>query len=663
MLVEHEYRYPRRFTLISELVCGLAVGWTALNLIRAVVALLWLRWPVEPYILNRVSLLRSFATWVEETGPQNPTFISLFPPLGWLLLALVLALVVRNAFPAVRFSMRGMLVSFADDWVSIQWEGVRALRVTDAADGVRFVVLVQTDGSQLTSWHRIYSFLYRFGFSRGFLITSSMRDAEGLLREIMNEIARRQKLGEKLNISMEEGGRSPLFGLLLNPPGLFRRPSAQSQTPIFQPVTTAATMGNAAALTMPSMGGMTAAPSHKTTTTPQPATVPSPLSQDVISARYSPLVQAALNGITVLIVGCALWRYVADWMLFLVFAFPSLQESALFRNMEVVPLVSHWGLLLGTHLRLVLVAGVVLLLRHLFPAVAVDSVGLVFTALGRSHRLPWEQVRVVKATDVRDEQHVVLVEAEGTSLPWYYRIGPWLYDGGVGRGVLIWPLLRPFEPLMQRMALELTRRQQPDEPLRLRDDAPGWLLMLVVRPADALDRLVMLDEHDDDMPHTVETSQMLRAGGQMLWNAGAPAVLLLVYWITYRGFIFSPQVPFMLLIALIWGMTEWPLASFMASSLDQVMGAGNKGYRGLYLYPTAQLPRLLPLALGILLTLIGFPGLALLAWAGGIAWSGLLTAGLWAALYGWRGMPLLASSTMTIFFQILTLLGVLVLRG
>ncbi|MBV9789387.1 MAG: hypothetical protein JOZ51_14480 [Chloroflexi bacterium] len=652
MLIEHVYRYPRRITWPIELLCGLAIAWSALNLFRTALLLATNRWPLNPAIIKRAPQIGELLRWMERTGPSDPTRGDLTSALIVLLVLLLGTLLIRNAFPTVRFSVRGLLVWFGNDWVPVQWESIRAIRVTDNAEGNRFVVLVQTDDKQLTPWHRLYSFVYRFGFARGFLLTSSMQDGEGLLREMMDEIARRRKLGEKLDIELEDGQRSLLFGLLLSPSSFFRRPTPASDTPVFQPITATAGMA-APTLTMPGMGGAGYAPAQPTMTSPGEAA----------AADYPKLVHTILNTVTALIIGFALWRYLDAWITFLIFKFPSLRETALFSSREIQPLVSDWGLLIGAHIGLLLVAGALLLIRHLFPAVAVDGAGITFTALGRSHRLSWEQVRVVKATDVREGQHVVLVEAEEAGLPWYFRMGPWLYDGGVGRGALIWPTIQPFEPLMQRMALELTRRQQPDQPLKLRDDAPGWLLMMAVRPADALDRLVMQYQSDDDMPQALEVPALLRAGMIMLWNAAGPAALLLIYWMMYKGLLISAQVPLMLIIAVIWGMTEWPLAGFLASSLDQMVGIGNKGYQGLYMYPTAQLPRLLPLAVAILLTFMGFPNLALLVWFGGIVWSGILTAGLWEALYGWRGAALIGGSAMPVFFQLLTFLGVLVLRG
>lgn len=656
MLVEHVYRYPRRITWPIELLCTLLVGWAAVAVGRDVLLLVWQRWAADPFILKRIPQLADLVAWMSRTGTSQPSLTRLVPTLAILGGALLATLLVRSAFPAIRFSIRGLLIWFGNDWVPVQWEGLRALRVTDSPSGKRFVVLVQTDGKQLTPYHRVYSFLYRFGLKRGFLISSTLRDGEGLLREMMAEIERRRKLGDKLNVNLEDQGRSPLFSVFVNPTALLGRGNA-AKSPVFQPVATAATMGNAAVLTMPSMGGSSAGYAAPSAT---PA-VQAPLVGDSVQTRYPRAIELAFNSLSIVIVGFALWRYLDAWRIFLRYIFPSLERYPLFNVQAVV--ISPWGLLIGAHLGLVFVGAVLLMLRHLLPDVTVDSNGIVLSAMGKAHRLTWEQVKFVKATDVRDEQHVVLIEAEGKSLPWYFVMGSWLYDGGTGRGALIWPMIQPFEPLMQRMALELTRRQQPEQPVRLRDDAPGWLLMLALRPADALDRLVIMTENEADGPPSLEISAVLRSAMSMVWNGLGPAALLLTYWMMYKGLIFSLQVPVMLIFALLWGMAEWPLASLLASSLDQVVGAGNKGYRGLYLYPTAQLPRLLPLILAIILTLMGFPNLALVVWAAGIAWSGLLTAGLWESLYGWRGFPLLGGAFMTVFFQLLTFLGVLVLRG
>lgn len=661
MVEEQLHRYPRHITWPIEVLCAVLVGWRLIDVARTALLLLWRDHPLDSFVLERIPRLAELVAWLERTGPRQPTLSDLLTPLGWLGAALLVALVARNAFPPVRASLRGLLVWFGNDWVPVRWEGIRALRITDSPNGKRFVVLVQTDRRQLTPYHRLYSLLYRLGWRRGFLIGSAISDSERLVRGLLEEIERRRKLGEQLPVTIDDRSRSLLFGLLVDPLGLFGRRTATQ--PVFQPVTTVATISNAAAFTLPSMGG-TPAPAPAPTSAPAASRAePAPPAGEVIVAGYPRALRLGLNLLTALIVLFAAWRYLVAWGTFLIFTFPSLQEAPVFRAVEVQPLVSHWGLLIGAHLGLLLLAAVLTMVHTLFPDVVVDRQGLTFRVLGRDYRLTWEQISFVKATDVRDDRHVILVEAANGCLPWPFIIGSWLYDGGLGRGALIWPMISSFEPVMQRVALELTRRQQPDQPPRLRDDAPGWLLMLVARPAEALDRLVQGYEAEVDAPRDLDLRQILQAGLRMLWVAAGPAAVLLISWMMYKGIVLSLQVPLVLLLLLLWGLAEWPLAALLASSLDQMIGTGTKGHQGLYLYPLAQLTRLLPFGVAIVLLLMGFPSLSLLAWLAGIAWSGLLTAGLWEALYGWHGLPLLGASLITVFYQILTLIGVLVLRG
>lgn len=271
MLSEKVFRYPRRITWPLEVICGVIVGWGLLSLTRSLLLLLWQRWPLDAFILHRVPPLADMIAWMARTAPREPSLRGMVPPLLLVLAAMFVALIVRNMFPAVRFSVRGLLVWFADDWVPVPWESIRKLQITDVADGKRFAVLVQTDDQHLTAWHRMYSFAYRWGMKRSFVITSSIEDGEDLLREIMGEIARRGKLGEKLNIKIEEDAFSPLFGTLLSPTSMFRR--TKTGAPVFQPVATAATMGASAALTMPSMGGSTATVRTSPAPAPQVSTL------------------------------------------------------------------------------------------------------------------------------------------------------------------------------------------------------------------------------------------------------------------------------------------------------------------------------------------------------------------------------------------------------
>lgn len=624
MLAERLYTYPRHLTWPLELLSGLLAGFGIFSAGQAILDYWLTRHPLSPQLLKEIPALRAVAYWIMNYRSGTPTVQSVIGALAMLGLMLVLSILLRDALPAVRTSARGVLIRFGGDWLPVRWDGVQALRITENGD--KFVALVQIEPKRLTVWHRFWSFLYRFGWRRGFLVTSAMTHAEDLMRELADELQRRQKLGQS-TAEIDDKHRSPLFAPLLRAPKPER---AMTASPV------------AAALSQPAAAAT------------------------ATGITYSSAVSRGLFFCSTAIAGLAAWQYIHAWMTFLIFTFPSIRRISFFGTMDVPAVYSTWGLLIGAHVGLLLVAGVITLLYHLFPLVAADTTGLHITVLGKSRHVPWSAVKVVKATAVDEDRHVVLIEAAVTALPWWYRIGSWLYDHGASRGAIVWPMARGFETLMQRIALELSRQGNADEATgpRLRDDAPGWLLLLALKPAQALDRLVVVDEATDEeaAPDRIDRARAMRGMLPMLSLAAGPTLVLLAHWVLFRGMVFSFQIPATLLVGLIWGLAEWPLASMVAQSVDQMVGTGTKGYTGLYLYPTAQLPRLLPICLAMLLMLLGFSNLALVALALSIAWSCILTAGLWEALYGWHGVPLAAGAATTVGFQLLTLLGIVALR-
>ncbi len=61
--------------------------------------------------------------------------------------------------------------------------------------------------------------------------------------------------------------------------------------------------------------------------------------------------------------------------------------------------------------------------------------------------------------------------------------------------------------------------------------------------------------------------------------------------------------------------------------------------------------------------MLSVPSLPSLLWLAAIGWSFVLAAGLWGALYDWKGGQLLAGGLVPVAFQLLLLVGYLVVRG
>jgi hypothetical protein len=106
-------------------------------------------------------------------------------------------------------------------------------------------------------------------------------------------------------------------------------------------------------------------------------------------------------------------------------------------------------------------------------------------------------------------------------------------------------------------------------------------------------------------------------------------------------------------------MLEWPLVALVSVLLDEQTGGGEEGYRALAVYPRSQLPRALPLLAAVIMQIVGLPVLPVLAWVGAIAWAFWLAAGLFEALYEWRGSQAVLGGLLPVIWQLLLLIGFL----
>ncbi|HEX9370425.1 MAG TPA: hypothetical protein VF897_05440, partial [Roseiflexaceae bacterium] len=203
MVAEQIHRYPRWITWLIELLSFLAVGAALLRFSRDLLMLLWGTLGIDtslfarvPYLPEAVQTLSSGAALPRSEVGGSKTLALLMslnlllPALGWLALALLLTLLLRNSLPTIRTSPRGMLVEFAGGWLPIPWETVRAIKVTEDLAAERFVLLAETDHRQLTGWHRFYSLFYRFSFRRSFLIISAIGDFQNLIKTLLSETDR-----------------------------------------------------------------------------------------------------------------------------------------------------------------------------------------------------------------------------------------------------------------------------------------------------------------------------------------------------------------------------------------------------------------------------------------------------------------------------------------
>ena len=623
---ERYHRYPKPLTASVAWLSALVVAVAMINLGATLLHGLWDVFDPDETVRNRFSFLSLIVGWVQSLARPDVTTVSemlpiLLGPLIWAAVALLVALVLRNAFPAVRTSSVGLLVEFAGGWLPLCWEDLRDLKVTQDTAGERFVLIAETDRHRLTTWHRLYSFCYGFSGRRGFFITSNISEFEDLLTTMLAQSERTARAIEgAVAIRLREDAPSLLFRLLLSPSALFSRTASASNEQAVAPVS-------------------------------QPVDGP-------VRAIYPARISVILAALTAVLVLSFLVNYLGAWSQFLALTFPALRSQWPFSMSLTNPAPAPWWLLTVAHLRLLVAVPGILWLRDLLPGLQSREDGLAVrgSLLGRWHLVPWQQVRAFKATEISEVSQVLLLQSP--RLPSLRRLSSMLYDGSAMPGVIITSAMSNFPDLLSHTVNHIAPLEQEGQPPILQQEARSWLAALAFQRQTAFEALVSEAREDLDTKDFA-VRRWLADAGPFVLIALLPALLVLA-----NGLLGQHPPTLGLLGAFLgfWicGLIEWPLVSLLSFLLDKNTGGGEEGYRAVGLYPHSQLPRLLPLLLALLFQVVGLPILPLLAWGAAIAWAYWLTANLVTTLYEWQGSQTILGGLFPVFWQLLLLIGFLV---
>lgn len=646
MRIEERYhRYPRLITAAIAWLSALLVVLAMVNLGATLLRGLWGIYGRDDTWLATFPWLRPVVLWIASgAGAPVKSLWELAPlllaPLIWAALALFVALMLRNAFPAIRTGQQGMLVEFAGSWLPVPWEDLAALKVTSDLAGERFVVLVETSPRHLTAWHRLYSLLYRFGWQPGFYITSNITEFETLMKTILDENRRVARAIEGVQeVRLQEEARSPLFQLLLGPGAFFSR--------------TDAVAGEQA---------------------PPPGAP--------VRGVYPFRVTAILTTVVALFVAGAVWSYLGYWVRFLALMLPAVRNLPPFRwtygdagyvelynayRTRAVPLFgvegrpdlpAPWWVLVAAHLMLLIAIPLILWLLGFLPDLESRDEGLlIHNRLRRRWQLvPWSRVLAFKATEVSEQSSVLLLQVRGGP---GNRLTSLLYDGTLAPGTLITSAIGRFRPLVSDMLQRLVRLEQAGGTPILQQEARSWLLWLALGRRPALEALVA-QGRDDATTKRLAAAWLWPAARAMALLSLLPALLLLMHGLLGDR-VPTPGLALGVLGLWVFGMLEWPLVALATVLLDERTGGGEEDLRALALYPRSQMPRVLPLLGALLLLVVGAPVLPVLAWVGAIVWAYWLTAGLCETLYEWRGSQVVLGGLLPVLWQLLLLIAFLVI--
>jgi hypothetical protein len=341
---------------------------------------------------------------------------------------------------------------------------------------------------------------------------------------------------------------------------------------------------------------------------------------------------------------------------------PSTVGLPIFNQLEIFDENRWWWLIIAASILVFLMIGVIAALRNLLPELETRANGLAVRYFKNWRVIPWSHIKAIKVTEFSEESQIVLIQVSD-GLPFTARLNSLIYDGGFTPGILITSALNTFEPLLQRIVLEITRHQgaqpaQADTPI-FQNEARSPFLLLSFRAGVAIDQLVA-ELREDEESKALSPVRLLRAARPMFWLALPPALLMFCDRAIRQGILPDGGLVGGMIVLFLLSMLEWPLVCLISVILDEMTGGGEEGNRAFLLYPLTQLPRLLPLTGALIMVLLGVPILPVLFWIGAIGWSFLLAAGLWESLYDWRSGQLLAGGLVPVVFQLLILLAYLV---
>jgi hypothetical protein len=629
--LERVHRYPRRTDLLVELLSASAVVVAMATFGLNVLRIYWDVRGVDTSLFAQVPWLRDIVVFTVGHIPTCCGSVyeaggKLIPSMLGLALALLAALLVRYGLPTVRTSARGLLVEFAGGWLPVPWENIRAVKVTEVED--RYVILVETQGKVLTGWHRLYSLVYRLGFHSGFLVTSSISDFNELVRTLLTESDRVARILEGRGAQLQQEASSPLFRLLLSPAAFFSQKA---------PATAAAK--------------------------PSGAPPSSSSREQAVTGVYPTQITALLRGSAILVLALVALRALVLLLQGIGLAIPSVRGAPPFSWLTILQVEPGWWPFAAALLALLIGLPLGLAILLLLPDVAARREGLGVRYFRAWRIVPWSQLKAIKVTELSETSQIVIVQVH-RGLPFPARLTSLFYDGSAAPGLLVTSAMSAFEPFLKRIILEVmggpASEKSPAAPI-FQSHARSDLLLAMFSPTHAID-LMVNDARAESETRAISAGQMLRAARPMVALALLPPVVLLCDLMVQQSILPEPRTLVVALTLFVLGMLEWPIVVLSSIALDETSGGGEEGARAWYLYPVAQLPRLVAMVAVLIAVLTAVPFLPALLWIIMLAWVFMLAAGLWGELYDWQGSLLLAGGLIPVLFQLLVLIAYLVLR-
>lgn len=338
--------------------------------------------------------------------------------------------------------------------------------------------------------------------------------------------------------------------------------------------------------------------------------------------NYARWVNWIRTGAVLLLMGAVLVRWVLAWVRFLrpvVQAATSSAGASSDLGRIVVETLAAQPLrpLISVHLSLLLVAGALAFIYHLFPPLSLTDEGLAIRTLTGWQVVPWTSVSVVRIVAFeKPGRRLVLVQGNWSRWSPWPRLLSVCLGAGFQPGLVFTSAIRDFKPLMLRLYQEVSQAV----PEALFDEKfPSPSALIVLEPTETLAVLTQ-DARDEGWPLVISA--------QAMGAVTAGLVLMQILLLILEGDIWWKLFAIVVLCGL-----EWLIGALYFLALAEFFPGDVELRDAALLYPLPQIPRALLAVPMSMLIAAGMPFLAAMLGLAGVLWSVILTALLVQQLY------------------------------
>jgi hypothetical protein len=319
-----------------------------------------------------------------------------------------------------------------------------------------------------------------------------------------------------------------------------------------------------------------------------------------------------------LLLGAAVVRWILAWVRFLQPVVQAATASSDLGRILVDTLAAQpLRPIISVHLSLVLAAGAIAFVYHVFPPLSLTDDGLAIRTLTGWQVVPWTAVRTVRIVSFdKPGRRLVLVQGNWSRWSPWPRLVSVCLGAGFDPGLVFSSAIRDFKPLMLRLYQEVSQAV----PEALFDDkyaSPSALL--IVEPTETLGTLVE-DARDEGWPMVISA--------QVMGAVTAGLVIMQILFLILEGDFWWKSLAIVALCGL-----EWLIGALYLLALAEFFPAFVEFRETALLYPLPQIPRAVLAVPMAMLVAAGVPFLAAMLGLVGVLWAVILTTLLVQKLY------------------------------